>query len=80
MTHDYLLDGESEERILYLARIGAIFERLYGIKDLHDAESRARVNAGVTAKMLAELGYSSEQIETVLRERLLVHKKNKTDH
>nr|WP_204343707.1 hypothetical protein [Paenibacillus elgii] len=74
------MDGESEERILYLARIGAIFERLYGIKDLHDAESRARVNAGVTAKMLAELGYSSEQIETVLRERLLVHKKNKTDH
>ncbi|MCM3270651.1 hypothetical protein [Paenibacillus elgii] len=78
MTHDYLLDGESEERILYLARIGAIFERLYGIKDLHDAESRARVNAGVTAKMLAELGYSSEQIETILRERLLFRKK--TDH
>ncbi|XOK60974.1 hypothetical protein ACJ7K1_31545 [Paenibacillus elgii] len=80
MLYDYLLAGESEERILYLARIGAIFERLYGIKDIHDAESRAMANAGVTAKMLAELGYSSEQIETVLRERLLFRKKNKTDH
>lgn len=80
MTHDYLLAGESEERILYLARIGAIFERLYGIKDLRDAESRAMASAGVTAKMLAEFGYSSEQIETVLRERLLFYKKNKTDH
>ncbi|WP_253947936.1 hypothetical protein [Paenibacillus ehimensis] len=79
MHHDYLLAGESEERILYLARIGAIFERLYGLKDLNDAESRAMANAGITAKMLAELGYSSEQIETVLRERLFFYKQ-KTNH
>ncbi|GLI07618.1 hypothetical protein YDYSG_36480 [Paenibacillus tyrfis] len=41
MQYEKLLVGESQERILYLARIGAIFERLYGIKDLHDAEYRA---------------------------------------
>ncbi|MDO3677379.1 hypothetical protein [Paenibacillus ehimensis] len=63
MHHDYLLAGESEERIRYLAKIGAIFERLYGIKDLHDAEFRATTNAGGTAKMLSELGYNNERIE-----------------
>ncbi|MCP1312131.1 hypothetical protein [Paenibacillus tyrfis] len=80
MQHDYLLAGESEERIRYLAKIGAIFERLYGIKNLHDAEFRATTNAGVTAKMLSELGYSSEHIEKLLRERLFFYRVNKMGH
>lgn len=80
MQYDYLLAGESEERIKYLARIGAIFERLYGIKDLHDAEFRATTNAGVTAKMLSESGYSSERIEKLLRERLFFYRVNKVGH
>ncbi|MCR8636956.1 hypothetical protein [Paenibacillus radicis (ex Xue et al. 2023)] len=65
------LDGLSEERIHYLARIGAIFERLYTIKDLHDAEYRAMVNASFTAKMLGEIGESNERIEEVMRACLL---------
>ncbi|WP_163860389.1 hypothetical protein [Paenibacillus elgii] len=80
MQHDYLLAGESEERIRYLAKIGAIFERLYGIKDLHDAEYRATMNAGVTAQMLSELGYSSEHIQNLLRERLFYYRVNKMGH
>ncbi|WP_090673896.1 hypothetical protein [Paenibacillus tianmuensis] len=70
MQYEKLLVGESEERIVYLTRIGSIFERLYGVKDLHDAVYRASTGAGITAKMLAELGYSGEQIEKLLRERL----------
>lgn len=77
MQHDYLLAGESEERIRYLAKIGAIFERFYKIQDLHDAEYRATTSAGVTAKMLSEMGYSSERIEKLLRERLFFYRANK---
>lgn len=80
MRYDCLLVGESEERIRYLARIGAIFERLYGIKDLHDAEYRATMNAGVTAQMLSELGYSSEHIQKLLRERLFFNRVNNIGH
>ncbi|MCP3776757.1 hypothetical protein NLX71_26340 [Paenibacillus sp. MZ04-78.2] len=75
-----LLDGESQERIFYLVRIGMIFERLYSIKDLHDAVYRATTGAGVTAKMLAELGYSGEQIEKLLRERLFFTGQTKWDN
>ncbi|MFB6367734.1 hypothetical protein ACFCP7_27605 [Paenibacillus elgii] len=77
MKYENLLTGESDERIHYLAQIGAIFERLYGVKDLHDAVYRATTGAGVTAKMLAELGYSGEQIEKLLRERLFFYRANK---
>ncbi|KZE78191.1 hypothetical protein AV654_19645 [Paenibacillus elgii] len=80
MRYEKLLVGESQERILYLARIGAIFERLYGIKDLHDAEYRAMTSAGVTAQMLSELGYSSEHIEKLLRERLFFYRVNNIGH
>lgn len=73
MTHyeSDSLAGFSEERIRYLARIGAIFERLYKIKDLHDAEYRATISAGFTAKVLGELGESNERIEEVMRACLL---------
>ncbi|WP_258959367.1 hypothetical protein [Paenibacillus tyrfis] len=71
MQHEDSLAGMSEERIRYLARIGAIFERLYKIKDLHDAEYRAIVSAGFTAKVLGELGESNERIEEVMRACLL---------
>lgn len=71
MTDNYLLAGASEERILYLARIGAIFERLYHIQDLHDAEYRAMTNAGFTAKLLAEVGQNNPEIERAVGERLL---------
>ena len=71
MTHNDSLAGLSAERIHYLARIGAIFERLHTIKDLHDAEYRAMVSAGFTAKMLGELGESNERIEEVMRACLL---------
>ncbi|WP_029192035.1 hypothetical protein [Paenibacillus elgii] len=56
MQYEKLLVGESQER----ARIGAIFERLYGIKDLHDAVYRASSGAGFAARRLAELGYTDE--------------------
>lgn len=71
MTHYDSLAGMSEERIRYLARIGAIFERLYRIKDLQDAEYRAIVSAGFTAKILGDIGESNEQIEEAMRARLL---------
>ncbi|MFB6367724.1 hypothetical protein ACFCP7_27555 [Paenibacillus elgii] len=73
MTHyeSDSLAGLDEERIRYLARIGAIFERLYKIKDLHDAEYRATISAGFTAKVLGELGESNERIEEVMRACLL---------
>ncbi|NRF95786.1 hypothetical protein HQN89_33710 [Paenibacillus frigoriresistens] len=65
------LTGLSEERIHYLARIGAIFERLYKLKDLHDAEYRAIVSAGLTAKIMNDLGESNERIEEIMRACLL---------
>ncbi|MCP1311343.1 hypothetical protein [Paenibacillus tyrfis] len=65
---------------LSIARIGAIFERLYGIKDLHDAVYRASTGAGFAARRLAELGYSEEQIEKILRERLFFYRADKTGH
>lgn len=71
MIQNYLLAGESEERILYLAQIGVIFERLYDIKDLNDAKQRAAKSAGVTAKMLLELGYTETDIENLLRKRVI---------
>ncbi|WP_088833838.1 hypothetical protein [Paenibacillus tyrfis] len=80
MQYETLLVGESEERIRYLARIGAIFEQLYGVKDLHDAVYRATTGAGFAARRLAELGYSSEQIEKLLRERLFFYRANKKGH
>lgn len=73
MTHyesDSLI-GLSEERIRYLARIGVIFDRLYKIKDLHDAEYRATISAGFTAKLLGDVGESNEKIEDVMRTCLL---------
>ncbi|MFB0841226.1 hypothetical protein [Paenibacillus oleatilyticus] len=69
MQYEKLLVGESEERIVYLARIGVIFEKLYGIKDLHDAAYRASSGAGF-ARRLAELGYTEEEVEKLLRERM----------
>lgn len=73
MTHNESdsLAGLDEERIRYLARIGVIFERLHKIKDLHDAEYRATISAGFTAKVLGELGESNERIKEVMRARLL---------
>ncbi|MGX4585676.1 hypothetical protein [Paenibacillus chitinolyticus] len=69
MTHyeSDILDGLNEERIHYLARIGAIFERLHKIKDFHDAEYRAIVSAGFTAEILDDLGENNERIEEVMR-------------
>ncbi|MEC0211709.1 hypothetical protein [Paenibacillus ehimensis] len=78
MHYEKLLVGESQERILYLARIGAIFERLYGIKDLHDAVYRASTGAG--ARRLAEIGYTDEQVENLLRERLFFYRVNNMGH
>ncbi|KEQ23547.1 hypothetical protein [Paenibacillus tyrfis] len=72
--------GESQDRIIYLTRIGAIFEKLYGIKDLHDAEYRASTGGGFAARRLAELGYSNEEIEKLLRERLFFYRTNKIGH
>ncbi|MCP3776573.1 hypothetical protein NLX71_25340 [Paenibacillus sp. MZ04-78.2] len=80
IQYEKLLDGESQERIFFLARIGVIFERLYGIKDLHDAIYRASTGAGFAARRLAEFGYSDEQIEKLLRERLFFYRANKMGH
>ncbi|MCP3776588.1 hypothetical protein NLX71_25415 [Paenibacillus sp. MZ04-78.2] len=77
MQYENLLTEESEERIRYLAQIGAIFERLYGIKDLHDAVYRASSGAGFAARRLAKLGYSDEKVEELLRERLFFYRANK---
>ncbi|SCW67383.1 hypothetical protein SAMN04487970_102710 [Paenibacillus tianmuensis] len=77
MQYEKLLDGESQERIFYLARIGLIFERLYGIKDLHDAVYRASTGAGFAARRLAEFGYTDEKVEELLRERLFFYRANK---
>ncbi|KZE78212.1 hypothetical protein AV654_19750 [Paenibacillus elgii] len=71
MMQNNLLAGESQERILYLAQIGVIFERLYDIKDLNDAKQRAVKSAGVTANMLLELGYTERDIENLLRKRVI---------
>lgn len=65
------LEGLSQERIYYLARIGAIFERLLNIKNLHNAEYVAIINAGFTAKLLGELGETNERIEEIMRRSLL---------
>ncbi|MCP1306107.1 hypothetical protein [Paenibacillus tyrfis] len=76
MQYEKLLVGESQERIQYLARIGAIYEKLYGIKDLHDAVYRASSGAGFVHRRLAKLGYTEEQIEKLLRERLFFRRVN----
>ncbi|MDO3682011.1 hypothetical protein [Paenibacillus ehimensis] len=76
MKYEKLLVGESQERIVYLARIGAIFEKLYGIKNLDDAVYRASSGAGFAARKLAELGYSEDQVEKLLRERLFFYRVN----
>ncbi|WP_163858974.1 hypothetical protein [Paenibacillus elgii] len=80
MQYEKLLVGESQERILYLARIGAIFEKLYGIKDLHDAVYRASSGAGFAAQRLAELGYTDEEVEKLLRERMFFYRVNNMGH
>ncbi|WP_245719715.1 hypothetical protein [Paenibacillus tianmuensis] len=79
MQYENLLAGESDERIRYLAQIGAIFERLYGIKDLHDAVCRTSSGAGFAARRLAELGYTDEKVEELLRERLFFYRANKME-
>lgn len=80
MQYEKLLVGESEERIVYLARIGVIFEKLYGIKDLHDAAYRASSGAGFAARRLAELGYTEEEVEKLLRERMFFYRVNNMGH
>ncbi|KZE75043.1 hypothetical protein AV654_27200 [Paenibacillus elgii] len=80
MQYEKLLVGESEERIVYLARIGAIFEKLYGIKDLHDAVYRASSGAGFAARRLAELGHTEEEVEKLLRERMFFYRVNNMGH
>ena len=80
MKYEKLLDGESQERIQYLARIGAIYEKLYGIKDLHDAVYRASSGAGFAARRLAELGYTDEEVEKLLRERMFFYRVNNMGH
>ncbi len=80
MQYEKLLVGESQERIQYLARIGAIFEKLYGIKDLDDAVYRASSGAGFAARILAELGYSDEEVEKLLRKRMFIYRANNMRH
>lgn len=67
-------------KLYELVRIGEIFKRVYGVKDLYDAKYRVTTNVDVTAKMLFERGYSSEHIKNVLRERLFFIWPSKLDN
>ncbi|WP_029192078.1 hypothetical protein [Paenibacillus elgii] len=80
MQYEKLLVGESQERVQYLAQVGAIFEKLYGIKDLDDAVYRASSGAGFAAQRLAELGYTDEEVEKLLRERFFFYRANNMGH